>query len=177
MSEPSVFSCTCIYCPFLHVSFSYSHVFCLLYAHVSVEKLEWYHQPSSRTGDHPPTLWRTTNWLTTWMCFTAGLISPHLHTSSALTPPHPLPPLTSPHWHPTYTQDLLRVCVSTLSETENQKTPGPDSMSPSCLKVCADQLVPSYLSNSTDLCSCAKFPHASDAPQSSWSPRNPPSQD
>ncbi len=50
-----------------------------------------------------------------------------------------------------------------FKENKRRKAPGPDNVSPACLKTCADQLAPS----------CAKSPHASNAPPSSPSHRNP----
>ncbi|KAI3354841.1 hypothetical protein L3Q82_004648 [Scortum barcoo] len=59
-----------------------------------------------------------------------------------------------------------------------RKSPGPDGVSPSCLKVCTDHLTPiltQIFNRSLEL--CVKSPPASNAPPSSQSPRNPPSQD
>ncbi len=50
------------------------------------------------------------------------------------------------------------------------KAPGPDSVTPVCLKSCADQLPPSSHRPSTNLWSCAKSPHASNTPPSSPPP-------
>ncbi len=51
------------------------------------------------------------------------------------------------------------------------KAPGPDSVTPVCLKSCADQLPPSSHRPSTNLWSCAKSHHASNTPPSSPSQR------
>ncbi len=60
-------------------------------------------------------------------------------------------------------------------ENKRRKAPGPDSVSPACLKTCAEQLPPppSSQRSSTDHWSCAKSPHASNAPPSSPSKINP----
>ncbi len=62
-------------------------------------------------------------------------------------------------------------CV--FRKQKSRKASGPDSISPACLKVCADQLAPSLHRSSTDLWSCAKFPAASNAPPSFPSPKSP----
>ncbi len=61
---------------------------------------------------------------------------------------------------------------SVFKNNKRRKAPGPDGVSPACLKTCADQLAPIFTRSSTDHWSCAKSPHASNAPPSSPSQRN-----
>ncbi len=71
-----------------------------------------------------PALWRRINWLTTWMWFTVGLIRPHSR-------PHPL--------------RLGDHTVCWLCQRQKiGKAPGPNGVSPSCLKACVDQLAPIF---------------------------------
>ncbi|KAI3352414.1 hypothetical protein L3Q82_005373 [Scortum barcoo] len=78
----------------------------------------------------------------------------HLH---FLPPPHHSP--LTPHLH---LGSLRRTCVSSCQRQKIRKAPGPDGVSPSCLKFCADQLTPIFtqiFNRSLELCevpSCFK---------------------
>src|SRR4029434_8916232 len=77
------------------------------------------------------------------MCFAAGLITPHSHPSPAPTQTshNHLHPLLSP---PSDYPPALTVCEEDVCQLfqrqKTRKASGPDGVSPSCLKACADQL-------------------------------------
>ncbi len=85
-------------------------------------------------------------------------------------------PLTSPATPPiphTRTGNKWRWRAPGLQREQRRKAPGPDSVSPACLKTYTDQLAPIFtkmFNGSLELC---KSPHASNAPPSSPSQRNP----
>ncbi len=60
-------------------------------------------------------------------------------------------------------------------KNKRRKAPGPDGVTPACLKTCADQLAPIFtqIFNRSLSQSCVKSPHASGTPPSSPSQRNP----
>ncbi len=85
--------------------------------------------------------------------------------------PHPRPehlptqPLTSPatHLSPTPAMNICEYDMrQVFRENKRRKAPGPDSASPACLKICADQLAPIFtqiFNRSLELCevpSCFK---------------------
>ena len=124
-------------------------------ASVSVEV----YRRSPTTGDHAPTLQWTVNWLITWMSSPAGLrnqrFTPNTHSSIKQPLSHPAP--RSPL--PTDPPPSLRICEEDVCQLFRQqktrKAPGPDSLSPSYLKVCADQLAPIFIqifNRSLELC-------------------------
>ncbi len=91
-------------------------------------------------------------------------------------------PLTPPATHLSSTpalkmseDDMCQVFRENKRRKARRKSPGPNSVSPACLKTCTDQLAPIRYSHrsSTDHWSCVKSPHASNAPPSSPSQRNP----
>ncbi len=92
-------------------------------------------------SNHGGILWRINNWQTIWMSFTAGLkktphtLSEHL-SSQPLTPPattlSPTPALQISK------DDVFQVL------RKRKKAPGPDCVTPACLKSCADQLAPIF---------------------------------
>ncbi len=81
------------------------------------------------------------------MCFTADFKKPDWHPAPALicTSHIPLPTPIPPS--PT-TQPVLKVCVEDVNRVfrkqKYRKASGPDSISPACLIVCADQLAPIF---------------------------------
>ncbi len=110
---------------------------------------------------HPPALWRINNWQASkndFYCrFGKTPHTRHAHLSTQpLTPP--ATPLSPPHLHWKYEDDLRQV----FRENKRRKAPGPDSVSPACLKTCADQLAPIFtkiFNRSLELCkvpSCFK---------------------
>src|SRR4029434_3167308 len=100
------------------------------------------------------------------MSFIAGLITPHPHPAPTQTSPNKLHPLLSPPLSLLTPPPVLTVCeedVCQLFQKQKiRKAPGPDGVSPSCLKVCADQLAPIFtriFNRSLELCevpSCFK---------------------
>ncbi len=107
-------------------------------------------QTSPVTRHHPPALWRINNWQTSWMSSTAGLKKHHSHL--LLPPLSPTPALQISE------DDLRQVFI----KNKRGKAPGPDGVSPACLKTCADQLAPIFtqiFNRSLELCevpSCFK---------------------
>ncbi len=103
--------------------------------------------------------------------------TPHTHpehlSTQPLTPPaSPLSPTPAPQ----ISKD--NVC-QVFWEQKRKKAPGPDGVTPACLKTCTDQLASIFTPHrsSTDHWSCAKSLHASNAPPSSPSQRNQKLQD
>ncbi len=90
----------------------------------------------------------------------------HLSTQPLTPPATPLSPTPALK----ISEDDVR---QVFIKNKRRKAPGPDGVSPACLKSCADQLAPFSHRFSTDHWSCAKSPHASNAPPSSLSQRNP----
>ncbi len=90
------------------------------------------------------------------------LVSVYINTSSS----NPLSPTTALKLSE---DDVCQV----FRKNERRKAPGPGGVSTVCLKSWADQLDPYSHRSSTDHWSCAKSPHASNAPPSSPSQRNP----
>ncbi len=90
------------------------------------------------TRHQPPALWRINNWQTILMTFTVGLEK------------HPWPVWTSLHTtintssNPLSTTPTLKISEDDMRqvfrENKRRKAPGPESVSPACLKTCADQL-------------------------------------
>lgn len=75
--------------------------------------------------------------------FYTPLRPPHTSSTSCHTP-------VSPCWHPTYTRTYEEDVSQFIRRKNTKKASGSYSMSPSCLKVCADQWVPSLHRSSTD---------------------------
>ncbi len=107
-----------------------------------------------------------------WMCFTAHLKRPDWHPAPAvictslqappsLPPPPPPPPPPILHAFKVCVEDVNRV----FRKQKSMKASGPDSLSPACLKVCADHLDPIFTQ--------ILFPVASNAPPSFPSPKSP----
>ncbi len=96
--------------------------------------------------------------------------TPHTRPEHLSTQPL-TPPATTLFPTPALKISVDDVC-QVFKENKRRKAPGPDSVSPACLKTCADQLAPSSQRSLTDHWSCAKSPHASNAPPSSPSQRN-----
>ncbi len=95
----------------------------------------------------------------------------HLSTQPLTPPATPLSPTPA-----------LQISEDDMCQVfKRSKAPGPDGVSPACLKICADQLTPiftqivnrSLLMTADQQISCAKSPYASNAPPSSPSQRNP----
>ncbi len=84
----------------------------------------------------------------------------HLSTQPLTPPATPLSPAPALK----ISEDDVR---QVFIKNKRRKAPGPDGVSPACLKTCADQLAPIFTQISTDHWSCAKSPHASNAPPSS----------
>lgn len=110
------------------------------------------------TGNHHRTLWKTINSLTTWKCFTSGLISLHSHLSPFPTSNNHKRTLTPSHLH---TGFVNRMCASSSGERWSGKHP--DGFWKSMLTSGS----PSLQRSSTDHWTCMKFTPASNAPQSS----------
>ncbi len=88
----------------------------------------------------------------------------HLSTQPLTPPATPLSPTPAPHISE---DDVCQV----FRKNKRRKAPGPDGVTPACLKSCADQLAPIFtqiFNRSLELC----LP-ASNAPPSSPSQRNP----
>ena len=109
---------------------------------------------SSYRNRNLPTLWRTINWLKTWLCFTVGLINLHLYHSpsqskiSDITKPNAPPAIT--YLLSTHLPPAVKLCeedVLALQRQKIRKALGPKAVAPSCLKVCADQLAPNLHSD------------------------------
>ncbi|KAK3509858.1 hypothetical protein QTP70_015972, partial [Hemibagrus guttatus] len=70
------------------------------------------------------------------------LTHPDLH------PSHPLTLPANPLCLPPATQNILKFCEEDVfrvfKKQKTRKAPGPDGVSPACLKVCADQLAPIF---------------------------------
>ncbi len=99
------------------------------------------------------------------------------HTRPEHLSPQPLtPPATPLSPTPAIQISEDEVCQGFWKQ-KRKKAPGPDGVTPACLKSCADQLAPSSQRSSTDHWNCAKSLHASNAPTSSPSQRNPKLQD
>ncbi len=113
------------------------------------------------TRHHPPALWRINNWQTIWMSFAAGLkkknhtLPEHLSTQPLTPPATPLSPTPALK----ISEDDVRLV---FIKNKRRKAPGPDGVSPACLKYCADQLAPIFtqiFNRSLELCevpSCFK---------------------
>ncbi len=80
------------------------------------------------TRHHPPALWRINNWQTIWMSSIAGLKKTPF--TPPATPFSPTPALKISE------DDVHQV----FRKNKKRKAPGPDGVSPACLKSCADQL-------------------------------------
>ncbi len=112
------------------------------------------------TRHHPPALWRINNWqiLNVFCCRfekTPHTRPEHLSTQP-LTPP--ATPLSSTPALKISEDDVRQVFI----KNKRRKAPGPDGVSPACLKSCADQLAPIFtqiFNRSMELCevpSCFK---------------------
>ncbi|KAK3560772.1 hypothetical protein QTP86_019205, partial [Hemibagrus guttatus] len=70
------------------------------------------------------------------------LTHPDLH------PSHPLTPPANPLCLPSATQPTLKFCEEDMCQVfkkqKTRKAPGPEDVSPACLKVCTDQLAPIF---------------------------------
>ncbi|KAL0181742.1 hypothetical protein M9458_024148, partial [Cirrhinus mrigala] len=96
---------------------------------------------------------------------------PHTRSDHLLT--QPLTPPTNPSSPPPALQISEEDVCQVFRKNKRRKAPGPDGVTPACLKTCADQLAPIFsqiFNRSLELC---KFHHASNAPPSSPSQRNP----
>ncbi len=96
------------------------------------------------TRHYPPAFWRINNWQTILMSFTVDLekhpkpalnTSPHNHWHLQQPPPPPPPPALK------ISEEDVR---QAFRESKRRKTPGPDCVSPTCLKTGADQLAPIF---------------------------------
>ncbi|KAK3507224.1 hypothetical protein QTP70_011003 [Hemibagrus guttatus] len=71
-----------------------------------------------------------------------------LFTHPDLHPSHPLTPPANPLCLPPATQNILKFCEEDMfwvfKKQKTRKAPGPDGVSPACLKVCTDQLAPIF---------------------------------
>ncbi len=114
------------------------------------------------TRHHPPALWRINKWQTIWMSSIADL------KKTPFTPP--ATPL-SPH---TYTADKWGRRAPGLQKEQKKESTRPRWCVTNLPKnLCWLAGPPSSHRSSTDHWSCAKSPHASNAPPSSPSQRNP----
>ncbi len=77
------------------------------------------------------------------------------------------PPVTS--LYPTPALKISEDDVCQVFRENKRKAPGPDSVSPACLKTCADQLAPIFTKIFKRSLNCAKSPHASNVRPSSSS--------
>ncbi len=107
-----------------------------------------------KTAPPPPSpaLWRINNWQTIWMSSIAGL------KNHPTPPPQPLASRETP-LPPT---SVLQISEDDVRKQKRKKAPGPDCVTPVCLKSCADQLAPIFtqiFDRSLELCkvpSCFK---------------------
>ncbi len=84
------------------------------------------------TRHHPPVLWIINNWQTIWMSSIAGLKKTWF--TPPATPISPTPALQISE------NDMRKV----FRMIKRRKAPGPDGVTPVCLKSCADQLPPIF---------------------------------
>ncbi len=110
---------------------------------------------------HPPALWRINNWQTIWMSFIAGLKKHHSH---LLQPPSPLL---------LHCRSVKMMCVRSSERTREGRHQAQTVWHQPVWKPVLTSWPPSSHRSSTDHWSCAKSPHASNAPLSSLSQRNP----
>ncbi len=110
-------------------------------------------KPSPSTGHHPPARRRINNLLKNWMSFIVDLkppkpvltISLHNMLAPPATPLSPTPVLQISE------EDVRQV----FRKNKRRKVPGPDGVTPACLKTCADQLAPIFtqiFNRSLELC-------------------------
>ncbi|KAI2647093.1 RNA-directed DNA polymerase from mobile element jockey [Labeo rohita] len=84
------------------------------------------------------------------------------HTRSDHLPTHPLTPPTNPSSPPPALQISEEDVCQVFRKNKRRKAPGPDAVTPACLKTCADQLAPIFsqiFNRSLELCevpSCFK---------------------
>ncbi len=101
-----------------------------------------------------PALWRINNWQTILMSSIAGLKKTP-HTRFEHLPTQPLTPPASP-LSPTPALQIKEDDVhQVFKKNKRRKAPGPDGVSPACLKTCADQLAPIFtqiFNRSLELC-------------------------
>ncbi len=96
---------------------------------------------------------------------------PPTHSDHLLT--QPLTPPTTP-LSPTPALQISEDDVrQVFRKNKRRKAPGPDGLTPACLNPVLTSWPPSSHRSSTDHWSCVKSPHASNAPSSSPSQRNP----